>query len=330
MSVDRVLVTGGSGFLGLNLVQHFLDAGMTVVNADTRPPRKHAQRSAWRHIDCTDQAAVHRLIEEFDPTHVVHLAARTDLQGTEVSQYAVNYAGTEAIIEGVRGRLAIQRVIFASTRLVCGIGYIPRRDDDYWPTTPYGESKIAAERTIRASGLEVPWVIVRPTSIWGPWFGTPYRTFFDTIRRGRYIHPRHRRILKSFGYVGNSVHQLDALLHCEAERVHGRTLYLADDPPIEVLEMATRIRREFSAPPVRTLPVGVLRRLARIGDLCRMAGWREPPLTSFRLHNLLTEMVFDVNPLHEIAGPRAYDLDTAIGTTVRWMQSAEAEQATKK
>jgi nucleoside-diphosphate-sugar epimerase len=266
------------------------------------------------------------VIEEFDPTHLVHLAARTDLSGTTVSEYAVNHIGTQAVIEGTRARAALQRIVFASTRLVCRIGYTPRDDEDYQATTPYGNSKIIAERAIRESELDIPWVIVRPTSIWGPWFEAPYRTFFDAIRQGRYVHPRGQRIRKSFGFVGNSVHQLDALLRCDSALVDGRTLYLADDSPIEVLEMANLIRREFDAPPVRGVPVGVLQAIAKGGDLAQRLGWDDPPLTSFRLHNLLSEMVYDVTPLREIAGPLPYDLETAIATTVRWMKKPGATQ----
>ncbi|HEV2813924.1 MAG TPA: NAD(P)-dependent oxidoreductase [Solirubrobacteraceae bacterium] len=320
MSVHRVLVTGGSGFVGINLVQHFLDQGVEVVNADVRPSRNPAHASVWRETDLLDGAAVRAVVDELDPTHIVHLGARTDLRGTTLADYAVNYDGTRTVVDAARGRSSLERVVFASTRLVCRIGYIPRSDDDYAATTPYGESKIEAEKLVRASGLDVPWVIVRPTSIWGPWFEIPYRTFFDTIRKGRYVHPRGRQIRKSFGYVGNSVHQLDGLLRCDADLVHGKTFYLADDPPIEVLDMAQRIRRAFGAPPVRSVPVPVLRVLAKAGDAARAAGWAEPPLTSFRLDNLLTEMVFDV-PLQEITGPPPHRLDDAIAETVRWIET---------
>ena len=324
MTAARVLVTGGSGFIGTNFVQRCLDAGRAVLNADIRPPRNTDHRGVWRELDFTDPPAVQATVEEFDPTHIVHLAARTDLRGADVPSYAVNYVGTEAVIGAARGRSALERVVFASTRLVCRIGYIPRADDDYCATTPYGESKIAAERAIRASGLDVPWVIVRPTSIWGPWFEVPYRTFFDAVRAGRYVHPGDRQIYKSFGYVGNSVHQIDALLHSAPELVHGRTLYLADAPPIEVRDMANRIRREFGAGPVRTAPVPLLRAIAKAGDVAKAVGWREPPLTSFRLANLLTEMLFDLAPLHDITGPPPHSLDEGIHETVRWMQTPQA------
>lgn len=326
----RVLVTGGSGFMGTNLLQHYLDAGMTVLNVDKRPPRQEAHRHVWHEADCMSLRELGGVFSEFEPTHVVHLAARTDLRGRAVSDYAVNYLGTRGVIQAARQSAPLRRIVFASTRLVCRIGYLPRADDDYQATTPYGESKIMAERAIRAARLDVPWVIVRPTSIWGPWFELPYRAFFDAVRRGSYVHPRGRQIKKSFGYVGNSVHQIDGVLRCDPELVNERTLYLADDPPIEVFDMARRISREFDAPSVRTLPVAVLRALARVGDGARKAGWSEPPLTSFRLNNLLTEMIFDLSPLNHVAGPPPYDLTAGIQATVSWIRSTNDKGATKQ
>ena len=316
----RVLVTGGSGFIGINLVQRYLDAGVEVLNADHRPSRNPAHAPVSRPVDLLDADAVRAVFDEFAPTHVVHLAARTDLHGDRLDDYAVNFDGTSHVIDAARGRDGLERVLFASTRMVCRIGYVPRHESDYTPPNAYGQSKVEAEQRIRDANLEVSWVIFRPTSIWGPWFEVPYRTFFDSVRSGRYVHPRGRRIHKSFGYVGNSVEQLDALLHAPRDQVHGRTFYLADAPPMEVLDMAQRIKRAFGGGHVRTVPLPLLKLAAKLGDGARRAGWKEPPLTTFRLDNLLTEMVFEL-PLHEVTGPPRHDLDSGIRETVRWIQA---------
>ena len=98
------------------------------------------------------------------------------------------------------------------------------------------------------------WVIVRPTSIWGPWGGAPYRDFFLSLARGTYVHPAHEAVRKHYGYVGNIVHQLDRLLTAPAERVEGRTFYLADPDPIDVWTFAGAIRRALGLPPPRSGP----------------------------------------------------------------------------
>ena len=82
MRVERVLVTGGSGFIGTNLVQSYFKSGTPVLSVDTRPPRQPAHRAVWQRVDCSDSNAMRSVIDEFEPTHIVHLAARTDLQGS--------------------------------------------------------------------------------------------------------------------------------------------------------------------------------------------------------------------------------------------------------
>ncbi|HRN37527.1 MAG TPA: NAD-dependent epimerase/dehydratase family protein, partial [Flavobacteriales bacterium] len=72
----RLLVTGGSGFIGTNLVQSALDQGWEVLNLDWNPPLKAAHRPWWREWNIMDRSATDRWIAEFRPTHLVHLAAR--------------------------------------------------------------------------------------------------------------------------------------------------------------------------------------------------------------------------------------------------------------
>ena len=205
----------------------------------------------------------------------------------------------------LRAAPPVVRTVIASSRLVCRLGYRPQADDDYCPTTAYGASKVETERLVRAA-TDLPWVLVRPTSIWGPWFGVPYRDFFLNVARGRYVHPAGRRIEKSFGFVGNTTWQLHRLMTAPAVDVLGRTFYLGDDPPIEVLDLARSISATIGRRPPRTAPLRALRLLAAGGDLAERAGIRAP-LTSFRLDNLLTPMLFDLTDLMRIAGPLPYD-----------------------
>lgn len=317
---DRILITGGSGFIGTNLVQYCLDAKAQILNLDNSRPRNPVHARHWRDVDLLDAAGVKAVFEEFRPTHVLHMAARTDLHGTSPADYAANTEGLSAVLHALESVNSTERAIFASSRMVCHITHRPTSEQEYSPPNAYGASKVEGERLVRSAQLPCSWGIVRPTSIWGPWFGVPYRDFFLSVARGAYIHPRGRRIAKSFGFVGNTVHQLNALLYCTRAAVHGRTLYLGDYPPIEVYDMAVRIQGRMGARPVRTVPMPILDTAARVGDLARRLGWREPPITSFRLANLVTDMVYDLSGLEEIVGPLPYSLDQGIAETVDWMR----------
>lgn len=315
----RVLVTGGSGFIGTNLVHAYKSAGIAVSNLDIESPRNDADSDVWIKADLTDPEELSAAFEACRPTHVFHLGARTDLDSKRVEDYDANTRGVKNLLDAVRSAtVPVVRTVVASSRLVCRLGYQPGSDEDYCPTTAYGASKVETEHLVRATA-DVPWVLVRPTSIWGPWFGVPYRDFFLNVARGRYVHPAGRRIEKSFGYVGNTTWQLHCLMGALDEDVLGRTFYMGDDPPIEVHDLARRISAAVGRRPPRTVPVSVLRLIARAGDAAERIGIRAP-LTSFRLANLLTPMLLDVAPLMRISGPSPYDEDTGVATTLRWMR----------
>jgi GlcNAc-P-P-Und epimerase len=321
--VRRVLVTGGSGFIGTNLVERLRRDGSTEVrNYDLRAPRCAAHAGLWTvgDIDTTETLAA--VMEDFEPTHLVHLAARTDLRGDAMDDYRTNTHGVRVVLEASTSYGRLRRSIFASSRLVCDLGVTPTSEYDYAPPNCYGRSKVVGEQLVRAHHHAGEWIIVRPTSIWGPWGAEPYRDFFLSLARGRYVHPSREAVRKHYGYVGNVAHQIDRLLDAPSDRVQGRTLYLADPEPVDVLAFATAIRRSMGLPPPRSVPVPVLRLAAAVGDLLRASGVADPPLTSDRLGNLRTTMLFDLEEVDEIVGPLPYDLQEGIDRTVAhlWRQ----------
>jgi GlcNAc-P-P-Und epimerase len=317
----RVLVTGGSGFIGTNLVERYRSEADAVLSLDPRPPQRSDHEPCWRRIDPLDADAVRRALADFRPTHVLHFGARTDLDGTRLLDYDANLRGVTHVIDAVRGTPSVERVVFASSRMVCRIDHRPQQPDEYSPPNAYGESKMVGELLVREARLDTPWTLVRPTSIWGPWFDVPYKTFFLSIARGRYVNVRGKVVNKSFGFVGNTVHQIDSLLAAHAEQVAGRTFYLADYPAINVGDMAEQIRRRIGAPPLRTVPRAALEPAAKAGDALKRLGWSNPPLTTFRLDNLVTEMVFDLEPIREIAGDLPYTMEEGADITVGWLRA---------
>jgi nucleoside-diphosphate-sugar epimerase len=300
-----------------------MDRGNRVVNYDIRPPRKASQRSVWLRGDVLELDTLIQAISKFNPEYFVHLAARTDLDGTSVEDYRANTVGVGNAITAIENCSTIKSSIFASSRLVCKIGYTPTSDHDYCPTTFYGESKVVGEKTLRENAYRLPhpWIILRPTSIWGPWFGTPYKEFFFSILCSQYVHPKGLRILKSFGYVGNSVYMIEKILTCDSPTIHGKTFYLADYPPIEVKTWADLIAKQNGTPLPREIPKEILYLIALLGDGLKSIGWKNPPLTTFRLNNLITEMVYDTSAVEQICGELPYSLSDGVKKTLDWIRT---------
>jgi len=318
----RILITGGSGFIGTNYIELLLKTGQAeLLNLDIRSPRNVAHKSFWQECDLLDASRLKKIIADFSPTHVVHLAAKTGLDEKKLSDFAANMKGVENILRAFEKTPSIERVVFTSSLLVCRMGYVPKHDTNYQPTTLYGQSKVEGEKIIRAAkNLPYAWTIIRPISIWGPWGEEPYKNFFKAIAQGWYFHIGSGHYQRSLGYVGNTFCQIHQILLAPREKIDRKTLYVADDQPADLYNMANMIRKAVGARKIHHVPLWMAKSGAKFGDICKAAGWRNVPLTSFRLNNIRTEYVFDMQPIMEISGPLPYSLKTGVEQTVQWLR----------
>ncbi len=317
----RILVTGGSGFIGAHLVDSFVKDGISVLNVDRRSPIDAAHLALWKNVDILDRERLESAVSAYSPTQVVHLAAETRLgvRGAPCS-FEVNTIGVENVIRVVQESAGISRVLVASSMLVCVPGYTPRHDEDYRPGTPYGESKVETEKRVRASRLDCTWTIIRPTTIWGPREGKSREGFYRALKWGYYVHPGKKGCIRSYGFVGNIIHQIRRLLEAPTEHVHQKTFYVGD-PPIDALEFVSGFSRRLRGKSVHSVPVGLLRPLAWLGDVAFRLGWQGVPLTSRRLENLTENNVVDVGPTLALTGPPPYSVDQGIELTAQWVES---------
>tara|TARA_R100000365_G_C2747960_1_gene78495 strand:+ start:2047 stop:2640 length:594 start_codon:yes stop_codon:yes gene_type:complete len=190
---------------------------------------------------------------------------------------------------------------------------------DYRPSTAYGESKIVGEQIVFDHASEAgSWSIVRPTSIWGPWFDVPYRDFFDMVAKGRYFKIRGMDPLKTFGYVGNVVHQLSSILSASTAETDGKIFWLADYIPLRLSKWADLIAEGLGTPAPRTVPWTVLSAAAKVGDGLSMVGVARVPITSFRLNNIVADMVYDTSATEQLVGALPYSLESGVAETVEW------------
>jgi nucleoside-diphosphate-sugar epimerase len=317
----RMLITGGSGFIGTNAVEYFLNLGYRVLNIDIKQPQQKKHLSLWSQTSILDIEQLRKISLDFQPHYILHLAARTDLnEKQDLNEYAANIEGVKNIIRIANECELLRRIVFSSSRMVCRIDYIPQNPEDYCPPNLYGKSKVLTEQIIRESEINAEWLIVRPTSIWGPWFDVPYKIFFETIAKKMYFNISGFNPIKSFGFVYNTIYQIDKLMYAPTEKISQKTFYLCDYPPLRVNNWADIIRQGMKLPSIRTIPYRLITIGAYIGDLLMSLGINRFPITTFRLDNLITDMVYDTSDLEAICGSLPFSLEEGVRITVDWMK----------
>ncbi|MDE0198841.1 MAG: NAD-dependent epimerase/dehydratase family protein [Caldilineaceae bacterium] len=184
-TVGTCLVTGGAGFLGINLVRYLRERGIQVVSLDVAP-FDYPERDSVKVLDgdIRDIEVVRAAMEGVDL--VVHAAAALPLYSAE-EIFSTDVDGIRNVLEAAYDS-GIYRLIHISSTAVYGIpDHHPLKEDDrLHGVGPYGEAKIEAEeicQEFRERGMCVP--IIRPKSFVGPERLGVFALFYDWAKDGK-------------------------------------------------------------------------------------------------------------------------------------------------
>jgi len=176
---EVTLVTGASGLLGAACVNLLLERGAEVIavvrDADPRS-RFYQDDLVSRCIEVRDElSSAHRLLAEYMPDHILHLAAQTQVPVANLSPLSTfesNVRGTWLLLEACRNASKSPRsIVVASSDKAYGPGPVPYTEDSpLLAEAPYDVSKAATDLIARSYGshFDLPVVVTRCGNLYGP------------------------------------------------------------------------------------------------------------------------------------------------------------------
>ncbi|MDP1623981.1 MAG: NAD(P)-dependent oxidoreductase [Bacteroidales bacterium] len=327
--MKNILITGASGFIGSFLVEEGLKQGFEVYAGIRRSSSREYlpdPRIQFIEFDFSSHENVLKTlneckIQQIRFQYIVHNAGVTKAQKKE-DYYNVNCRNTKNFIEAlIEAELVPEKFIFISSLAAYGpgnpvTGEPVRLSDEPKPIELYGKSKLEAERYI-TSLTGFPWLIFRPTGVYGP-KEKDYFVFFQTINRGMEPYIGFRKQVLTFIYVRDLVR----LIFLALDSPHrNKAWFVSDGRQYTSAEFAEITKKALGKKTIRfTVPLFMVKTIAVIGE--RVVGlWGGIPTLNTDKYNVLssTNWRCEVDPLEKDFGFQAeYDLEKGVTETLAW------------
>jgi len=251
--LGRVLVTGGSGFVGANLVTELLARGHRVRSFDRAPtplPEHPQLQTVVGDITNIDDVAT--AVADIDT--VIHTAAIIDLMGggsvtDEYRQrsFAVNVGGTENLVHAACAA-GVKRFVYTASNSVVMGGQVIAGGDETLPYTErfndlYTETKVVAEKfVLAANGVDgMLTCSIRPSGIWGRGDQTMFRKVFESVLAGHVkVLVGSKDVKLDNSYVHNLIHGfiLAGEHLVEGGSAPGQAYFINDGEPVNMFEFS--------------------------------------------------------------------------------------------
>ena len=279
---ERIVVVGGSGFIGTRFVSRLLAAGHDVTIADKTPSAGHP--ALYRACDVRDPAALARAVQGADVVFNLAAEHRDDVQPRSLYD-DVNVQGARNLCAALDAA-GITRLVFTSSVAVYGFAETERVEDSpLAPFNDYGRTKLEAERVYdawfaRGGGRTL--TIVRPTVVFGEGNRGNVYNLVRQLASGLFVMVGPGTNRKSMAYVEN----VAACLEWSLSHRGGRRLYnYADGPDFDMNALVAVVRASLGRSakvPVR-LPYTVGYGLGRVADVVAAVTRRRLPFSSVRV-----------------------------------------------
>ena len=323
----KILITGASGFIGSFIVEEALSRGFETWAAVRKSSSREYLQDERIHFIELNLSSKEQLVEQLrgkDFDYVVHAAGVTKCLN-KADFHRINTEGTKNLADALlETGMPLRRLVFVSSLSIFGAikeeqPYDEIRETDTpQPNTAYGRSKLAAEQYLESLKGRVPYIILRPTGVYGP-REKDYFIMAKSIKGHTYFAVGYRRQDITFVYVSDVVQAVFlALDHGE----NGRKYFLSDGQVYQSTTFSNLVHEALGRPwwiRVR-VPEWVLRVVTFFGEYTgRMTG-KVTALNNDK-YNILRQRNWrcDIGPARQELGfePKVM-LDEGVKRTIGW------------
>lgn len=319
----KVLITGSNGFIGYHLIEKCLQEGLEVMAAVREGSRyEHLKDLPVQMVTLHygEAGDLRQCLEALSPDYIIHAAGSTKARSYE-AYHRANAVATSNLLAAAQG-LGLKKLVFISS--LAALGALPydsphriHEDTPPAPLTSYGRSKLAAEQLVKEE-KNIPWVIIRPTAVYGP-REKDLLVMINGIRRGweAYIGPRPQKL--SFIYVKDlAAVVVESCLNPQA--VH-RSYNISDNRCYDRYTFGNIVKKELNRKTIRLhVPLPLVRGLAW---LLERVSPEVPVLNREKVSELVAEN-WDCDSsaaIRELGFQPAYDLEAGLAETLQWHPS---------
>ena len=323
----RILITGASGFIGSFIVEEALNRGFETWAAVRKSSSRAFLTDERIHFIELNLSSKTQLIEQLRPhqfDYVVHAAGVTKCLN-KADFRRINTEGTKNLVDALLDlQMPLKRFVFLSSLSVFGAikEQLPydeiREDDTPKPNTEYGRSKLEAERYIDSIGSRLPYIILRPTGVYGP-REKDYFMMAKSIKQHIDFAVGYQRQDITFVYVTDVVQAVFLALE---KGETGRKYFLSDGQVYQSTTFSDLIHEELGRPWwLRiTAPVWVLRVVTFFGEYIGHMTGKVTALNNDK-YNILRQRNWrcDIEPArHELGFEPKVQLKEGVKTTIQW------------
>ena len=320
----KIVVTGGSGFIGAYVCRALMERGDEVVILDLVDPGSESLHDRFVKGDIRDVEAVRDAFAGCD--EVTHLAAAHHDFGIEESTfYDVNETGLRVITD-VMDELDMKRLIFYSTVAVYGTAPPPLSEEtNPEPESYYGKSKLAGEVVLKdwtAKGGGRKSLVIRPTVTFGP---NNFANMYSLIRQvdnGRFFLAKGSANIKSLSYIENIVAATMFLMEKKGLQDFEVFNYI-DKPDLTSVEIAETCYKSLRKKlPSMRIPIWLLLLASKPFDLVIAITGKNLPVSSVRVRKLFVDQTkFESQKIIDAGYVAELSLEDAIQKTVDWYEA---------